>query len=197
MSKTRTDYGPGVARPKIDNKDQFELKGQFLKELRENTFSGSDHEDANEHIEKVLEIVDLFHVPNITVEFKESPCQGFAAARAFSFQSVSKARIALKIPGAITLSLFTTVDSREEGAKFEVTGFDKAFVSPTLGKAVELGRGVTTYSLGLEEKGGLFPSLIAFAKLSIRTRTFVGVLLIRNLIKQLSSQLSIFIDCVM
>ncbi|GJU27056.1 integrase, catalytic region, zinc finger, CCHC-type containing protein [Tanacetum coccineum] len=33
MSKTQTDYGSGVARPKIDNKDQFELKGQFLKEL--------------------------------------------------------------------------------------------------------------------------------------------------------------------
>ncbi|GJX07395.1 phospholipase-like protein [Tanacetum coccineum] len=38
ISKTRIDYGSGVARPKIDNKDQFELKGQFLKELRENTF---------------------------------------------------------------------------------------------------------------------------------------------------------------
>ncbi|GJV01174.1 hypothetical protein Tco_1334743 [Tanacetum coccineum] len=58
MSKTRTDYGSGVARPKIEEKDSFELKGQFLKELRENTFSGSDNEDANEHIEKVLEIVD-------------------------------------------------------------------------------------------------------------------------------------------
>ncbi|GJS67777.1 hypothetical protein Tco_0682342 [Tanacetum coccineum] len=64
-SKTRTDYGSGVARPKIDNKDQFELKGQLVKELRENTFSGSDNEHANEHIEKVLEVVDLFHVPNI------------------------------------------------------------------------------------------------------------------------------------
>ncbi|GJZ89800.1 putative reverse transcriptase domain-containing protein [Tanacetum coccineum] len=68
MSKTRTDYGSGVARPKIDNKDQFELNGQFLKELRENMFRGSDNEDANEHIEKVLEIFDLFHVPNITVD---------------------------------------------------------------------------------------------------------------------------------
>ncbi|GJZ74468.1 retrovirus-related pol polyprotein from transposon TNT 1-94, partial [Tanacetum coccineum] len=55
-----------IARPKIDEKDHFELKGQFLKELQDNTFSGSDHEDANEHIEKVLEIVDLFYVPNIT-----------------------------------------------------------------------------------------------------------------------------------
>ncbi|GJV86415.1 hypothetical protein Tco_1530353 [Tanacetum coccineum] len=66
MSKKRIDYGSGVARPKIKEKYCFELRGQFLKELRENTFSGSDNEDANEHIEKVLEIVDLFHVPNIT-----------------------------------------------------------------------------------------------------------------------------------
>ncbi|GKD75090.1 hypothetical protein Tco_1333372, partial [Tanacetum coccineum] len=66
MSKTRTNHGSGVARPKIDNKDQFELKRQFLKELQENTFSCSDNEDANEHNEKVFEIVDLFHVPNIT-----------------------------------------------------------------------------------------------------------------------------------
>ncbi|GKE32660.1 hypothetical protein Tco_1451982 [Tanacetum coccineum] len=68
MSKTRADYGLGVARLKIEDKDNFELKGQFLKELRTNTFSGSDHEDANEHIEEVLEIVDLFHIPNITID---------------------------------------------------------------------------------------------------------------------------------
>ncbi|GKE92633.1 hypothetical protein Tco_1573728, partial [Tanacetum coccineum] len=68
MSKTRDDYGSGVARPKIEYKDNFELKGQFLKELRINTFSGSDHEDANKHIEKVLEIVDLFHILNITID---------------------------------------------------------------------------------------------------------------------------------
>ncbi|GKB93960.1 hypothetical protein Tco_0980097 [Tanacetum coccineum] len=55
-------------RPKIEVKDNFELKGQFLKELRDNTFNGSDHEDANEHIEKVLEIVDLFYIPNITID---------------------------------------------------------------------------------------------------------------------------------
>ncbi|GJU64533.1 hypothetical protein Tco_1246368 [Tanacetum coccineum] len=68
MSKTRADYGSGVARPKIEDKDNFELKGQFLKELRTNTFSGSDHEDANKHIEKVLKIVDLFYIPNITID---------------------------------------------------------------------------------------------------------------------------------
>nr|GEZ59224.1 hypothetical protein [Tanacetum cinerariifolium] len=62
MCKTRDDYRSGVTRPKIDDKAHFKLKGQFLKELRDNTFSGSDHEDANEHIEKVLEIeVILFY----------------------------------------------------------------------------------------------------------------------------------------
>ncbi|GKB57592.1 hypothetical protein Tco_0913778 [Tanacetum coccineum] len=35
-------------------------------ELRDNTFSRSDNKDVNEHIDKVLEIVDLFHIPNIT-----------------------------------------------------------------------------------------------------------------------------------
>ncbi|GJX04471.1 uncharacterized mitochondrial protein-like protein [Tanacetum coccineum] len=53
MCKTQGDNGSGVTRPKIDVNDHFELKGQFLKELRDNTFSGSDHEDANEHIKKV------------------------------------------------------------------------------------------------------------------------------------------------
>ncbi|GJW94006.1 hypothetical protein Tco_0173678 [Tanacetum coccineum] len=36
MMKTREDYGSGIARPKIDDKAHFELKGQFLKELRDN-----------------------------------------------------------------------------------------------------------------------------------------------------------------
>ncbi|GKE37293.1 hypothetical protein Tco_1460698 [Tanacetum coccineum] len=66
MSKTHGNYGSGVARPKIDDKTHFELNGQFLKELRENTFIGSELKDANEDIEKVLEIVHLFHIPEVT-----------------------------------------------------------------------------------------------------------------------------------
>ncbi|GJV07070.1 putative ribonuclease H-like domain-containing protein [Tanacetum coccineum] len=56
MSKTRENYGSGVTRPTINQDTPFELKGQFLKELLDNTFSGSEHEDVNEHIKKVLEI---------------------------------------------------------------------------------------------------------------------------------------------
>nr|GFC47693.1 hypothetical protein [Tanacetum cinerariifolium] len=43
MMKTQKDYGLGIARPNIDEKARFELKGKFLKELRDNTFSGSDN----------------------------------------------------------------------------------------------------------------------------------------------------------
>nr|GEW13775.1 hypothetical protein [Tanacetum cinerariifolium] len=68
MSKTQADYGSRVARPKIEDKDNFELKGQFIKELRTNNFSDSDHGDASEHIEKVFKIVDLFHIYNINIE---------------------------------------------------------------------------------------------------------------------------------
>ncbi|GKG40325.1 hypothetical protein Tco_0467102, partial [Tanacetum coccineum] len=42
MTTTRDGYGPGVVRPEINDDQSFEIKGQFLKELRTNTFSGSD-----------------------------------------------------------------------------------------------------------------------------------------------------------
>nr|GEX24453.1 hypothetical protein [Tanacetum cinerariifolium] len=62
MSKTRRNYGSGFDMPRIGDKTHFVLKG-LLKELRENTFINSEHEDTNEHIEKVLKIVGLFHIP--------------------------------------------------------------------------------------------------------------------------------------
>ncbi|GJU64495.1 hypothetical protein Tco_1246330 [Tanacetum coccineum] len=64
MTRTREGYGLGIGRLKIEEKDHFELKGHFLKKLRDNTLSGSDNEDANE--EKVYDIIDLFYIPNIT-----------------------------------------------------------------------------------------------------------------------------------
>ncbi|GJS52984.1 DNA/RNA polymerases superfamily protein [Tanacetum coccineum] len=58
MTKTREGYGSGIARPMIEEKDQYKLNGQFLKELHDYTFSGSNNEDANEHIEK--EVISFY-----------------------------------------------------------------------------------------------------------------------------------------
>nr|GEX76302.1 hypothetical protein [Tanacetum cinerariifolium] len=65
MTKTKEDYGSWIARLKFDKEAKFKLKGQFLKELRDNSFSGSKDEDANEHIERVLGIIDLFTTPKL------------------------------------------------------------------------------------------------------------------------------------
>ncbi|GJU20716.1 retrovirus-related pol polyprotein from transposon TNT 1-94 [Tanacetum coccineum] len=68
LAVERMSNGGNLNLPKIKDKDNFELKGQILKELPTNTFSSSNHEDENEHIEKVLEIADLFHILNITID---------------------------------------------------------------------------------------------------------------------------------
>ncbi|GJW89145.1 retrovirus-related pol polyprotein from transposon TNT 1-94 [Tanacetum coccineum] len=48
--------------------DQEYSEEEVAKTMAETMEHGSDHEDANEHIEKVLEIVDLFRIPNITID---------------------------------------------------------------------------------------------------------------------------------
>ncbi|GJW98442.1 putative reverse transcriptase domain-containing protein [Tanacetum coccineum] len=48
--------------------DQEYSEEEEAETMAETMEHGSDHEDANEHIEKVLEIVDLFHIPNITID---------------------------------------------------------------------------------------------------------------------------------
>ncbi|GKF70198.1 hypothetical protein Tco_0203255, partial [Tanacetum coccineum] len=51
--------------------------------------------------------------------------------------------LVLKNLGSIILIVCTPFDSRMEGAEFEVTGLDKAFVLSTLGKIKDFGKGVT------------------------------------------------------
>jgi hypothetical protein len=67
-SRRRSDLGPGLVRPAIAENVEFEIKGQFLKELRENPFRGEENDDANEHVERIVEIADMFSIPNITCD---------------------------------------------------------------------------------------------------------------------------------
>ncbi|GJW28694.1 hypothetical protein Tco_0045569 [Tanacetum coccineum] len=70
MSKTRTNYGSGVTRPKIEQKDSFELKGQFLEELQKITFRILDSRgviptktvaDAKKAIQEMAEYSQKWH----------------------------------------------------------------------------------------------------------------------------------------
>ncbi|GJU55702.1 putative ribonuclease H-like domain-containing protein [Tanacetum coccineum] len=62
---TRRDK-PGVVIPVLGNDVDFEIKSQFMSELRCNLFAGTDDEVAHEHVRRVLEITDLFHIPGAT-----------------------------------------------------------------------------------------------------------------------------------
>ncbi|KAI3766148.1 hypothetical protein L2E82_16199 [Cichorium intybus] len=65
-SRTQEETGQGLVRPTIPDRTHFEIKGQFLHLLRETLFTGKDAEDANQHVESVLEIADYFHIPGVT-----------------------------------------------------------------------------------------------------------------------------------
>lgn len=46
LALTREEQGPDLVRPAIGNDVQFEIKNQFIRELRKDPFSGSKTEDA-------------------------------------------------------------------------------------------------------------------------------------------------------
>ncbi|GJZ80109.1 hypothetical protein Tco_0644946 [Tanacetum coccineum] len=57
---------PGIVKPDIGNDVEFESNSNFMRELRRKLFAGTDDEDAHEHVQRVLEIVDLLHFPGVT-----------------------------------------------------------------------------------------------------------------------------------
>ncbi|GJT50278.1 hypothetical protein Tco_0976435 [Tanacetum coccineum] len=66
LALTRGNQVLGVVKPEIGNNINFEIKGQFMRELREHTFSGNKNDDAHEHVERVLDIFSLFSIPGVT-----------------------------------------------------------------------------------------------------------------------------------
>ncbi|GJZ42284.1 hypothetical protein Tco_0589170 [Tanacetum coccineum] len=60
------DIKPGIVNPKIGDDVEFEINKNFMRELQRKLFTGTDDEDAYEHVRTVLEIVDLFHFPGVT-----------------------------------------------------------------------------------------------------------------------------------
>ncbi|GKF54721.1 hypothetical protein Tco_0165061, partial [Tanacetum coccineum] len=57
---------PGVVKPEIGGNVNFEIKSQFMRELREDTFSEYKNDDAHEHVEQVLDIVGLFNILGVS-----------------------------------------------------------------------------------------------------------------------------------
>ncbi|GKA66612.1 hypothetical protein Tco_0766420 [Tanacetum coccineum] len=55
-----------MVKPEIRGNVNFEIKSQFMRELREDTFSGNKNKDAHDHVDRVLNIVNLFNIPGVS-----------------------------------------------------------------------------------------------------------------------------------
>ncbi|GJR96372.1 hypothetical protein Tco_0268546 [Tanacetum coccineum] len=66
LALSRENQASGVVKPKIRGNVNFEIKSQFMRELREDTFSGNKDEDAHDHIDRALSIVGLFNIPEVS-----------------------------------------------------------------------------------------------------------------------------------
>ncbi|GJS01816.1 hypothetical protein Tco_0318324, partial [Tanacetum coccineum] len=53
LALSRENQAPGVVKPEIGGNVNFEIKSQFMREFREDTFSGNKDEDAHDHIDQV------------------------------------------------------------------------------------------------------------------------------------------------
>ncbi|GJZ01353.1 zinc knuckle CX2CX4HX4C containing protein [Tanacetum coccineum] len=52
LALSRENQAPGVVKPKIEGNVNFEIKSQFMRELREDTFSGNKDKDVHDHIDQ-------------------------------------------------------------------------------------------------------------------------------------------------
>ncbi|GKF59682.1 uncharacterized mitochondrial protein-like protein, partial [Tanacetum coccineum] len=66
LALSRENQAPGVVKREIGGNVNFEIKSQFMHELREDTFFGNKDEDAHDHIDRVLNIIDLFNIPGVS-----------------------------------------------------------------------------------------------------------------------------------
>ncbi|GJT98756.1 hypothetical protein Tco_1094274 [Tanacetum coccineum] len=66
LALSRDNQAPGVVKPEIGGNVNFEIKSQFMHELKEDTFSGNKDEDAHDHIDRVLSVVGLFNILGVS-----------------------------------------------------------------------------------------------------------------------------------
>ncbi|GJW86293.1 hypothetical protein Tco_0161633 [Tanacetum coccineum] len=65
VTNEQANYYSGITSITVNGKNGYELKVKFLDDLHKNSFSGTNVEDAIEHIEYFLKIVDLIDLPNV------------------------------------------------------------------------------------------------------------------------------------
>ncbi|GKB78671.1 hypothetical protein Tco_0945566 [Tanacetum coccineum] len=68
VTNDQANYYSRITSITVNGKAAYELKGKFLDDLCNNAFSGTNGEDAVEHIEYFLKIADPIDLPNVNYE---------------------------------------------------------------------------------------------------------------------------------
>ncbi|GJV13426.1 hypothetical protein Tco_1354967 [Tanacetum coccineum] len=71
VTENRANYYLGITSITVNGKVPYELKGKFLDDLCDNAFSGTNGEDAVEHIEYFFKNFDPLNLPNTYDEYKD------------------------------------------------------------------------------------------------------------------------------
>nr|GEW26988.1 hypothetical protein [Tanacetum cinerariifolium] len=66
LALARGNQAPSVVKPEIGGNVNFEIKSQFMLELREDTFFGNKIKDTHDHVDRILSIVSLFNIPRVS-----------------------------------------------------------------------------------------------------------------------------------
>nr|GEY55799.1 hypothetical protein [Tanacetum cinerariifolium] len=61
LALTHENQAPSMVKPEIKGNVNFEIKSQFMRELQEDTFSRNKNDDAHEHVERILDILEEIH----------------------------------------------------------------------------------------------------------------------------------------
>ncbi|GJW15807.1 hypothetical protein Tco_0019940 [Tanacetum coccineum] len=77
MTYDQENYYSGITSITVNGKNAYELKGKFLDDLHNNAFSGTNGEDAVEHIEYFLKIVGPIDLLNIDPDVLTKDIEGF------------------------------------------------------------------------------------------------------------------------
>ncbi|GKA71964.1 zinc knuckle CX2CX4HX4C containing protein [Tanacetum coccineum] len=66
LALSRENQAPGVVEPEIRGNVNFEIKSQFMRELKEDTLSENKDVDTHDYIDRVLSIIGLFNIPGVS-----------------------------------------------------------------------------------------------------------------------------------
>nr|GEX96373.1 hypothetical protein [Tanacetum cinerariifolium] len=66
LALSQENQAPGVVKLEIRGNVNFEIKSQFMRELREDTFFENKNKDSHDHVDRVLNIVSLFNIPGVS-----------------------------------------------------------------------------------------------------------------------------------